>query len=266
MQGKAADNKERHEFALFVESLSLLAQHKKEGDSLFVSDETLVHRMVNVLRLRLDDQCVLFNRNVQALVVITDFIGKKQIHVKLQSIKTTLLLSPSLTFLLPVLKRDDYEAALYALTEVGVNKIQLIFTHKTSHQWSGNKDFERAQRIIIGAAEQSKNFAYPELKAPIILEAALQQYHAASTKIFFDPEGMSFFEVMQQLHNKKSEDVLLLVGPEGDLHAEEKKIVKNAGFIFCSLTPTIVRAVQAATLGAGFVRSLLSNHQRNVFK
>jgi 16S rRNA (uracil1498-N3)-methyltransferase len=266
MQVKAAGNKERHEFALFVEALSLLVQHKKAGDYLLVSNETLVHRMINVLRLRLNDQCVLFDRNVQVFVVITEFIGKKQIQVKLQSIKNTLLLSPSLTFLLPVLKRDDYEAALYALTEVGVNRIQLVFTHKTSHQWSGNKDLERAQRIIIGAAEQSKNFAYPELKAPIMLEVALQQYRASSAKVFFDPEGMPFFEVMQQLHTNKSEDVLLLVGPEGDLHSEEKKIVQNEGFIFCSLTPTIMRAVQAATLGAGFVRSLLSNHQRNVFK
>ena len=106
MKDKPA-NKERHEFALFVEALSLLVQHKKAGDCLLVSDEPLVHRMATVLRLRLDDQCVLFDRNVQASVAITDFIGKKQIQVKLQFIKNTLLLRPSLTFLLPVLKRDD---------------------------------------------------------------------------------------------------------------------------------------------------------------
>jgi RsmE family RNA methyltransferase len=265
MKNKVGAHKERHEFALFVESLSSIIHHKKVGDSLAVIDDALVHRMANVVRLQEHDHCVLFDRNTQASVMI-ESISKKQIQAIIQSVKKNLSVQPSITFLLPMLKRDDLQSALYALTEVGVTTIQLVFTQKTAQQWSGDKDYERAQRIIIGAAEQSKNFAYPELRAPIMVEVALQQYNAISPKIFFDPDGTTFFDIAQQLHKNNPSDVLLLVGPEGDLHAEEKKIIQAKGFTFCSLTPTILRAVQAATLGAGFVRSLLSNHQRNVFK
>jgi 16S rRNA (uracil1498-N3)-methyltransferase len=255
MKGKAV-HKEKHEFALFIGSLSLLIQGKSFGDTLTVSDEKLLHRMVTVLRLQSGEQCVFFDQHVHVSVVIIAFIGKKHIQLKIQSVIKNILLQPTITFLLPLLKRDDYESALYALAEVGVTTIQLIFTQKTAHQSYTNRDDERAQRILIAAAEQSKHFAYPQLKEPISIEAALKKYDA-DAKIFFDPAGKRFVEVMEILWNKKPQNVVLLIGPEGDLNADEKKIVQMNDFIFCALTPTIVRAVQAATLGAGFVRSLL---------
>ncbi len=246
---------DKHEFALYKESLSLLVQHKTPGDSILFADEHLLHRMIHVLRLGKNDTCVFFDRNIYVSAAI-DVIGKKQIQVTLQSIHPTKELHPHITFLLPVLKREDYEAALYALTEVGVNTIQLVFTQKTGNKWAQERDGDRAHRIIISAAEQSKNFAYPELQSPIFLQEALKKYDNW-TKLFFDPQGTHLFDVMQTLRDTKPEHIALLVGPEGDLTVEEKRIVRENNFMFCSLTPTIVRAVQATTLAAGFVRSLL---------
>lgn len=257
MSNIAAAHKEKHEFALHIQSLSLLIQKKGPGSTVIFSDEKLFHRMVTVLRLRVDDTSVFFDQAIFITATIVAFVGKKQVHVVIKTIQPTTCLQPKVTFLLPMLKRDDYEAALYALTEVGVNYIQLVFTQKTGNQWAGNRDSERAQRILISAAEQSKNFAYPQLLAPVSLEVALKQNSGAAVKLFFDPEGELFFDVMQTVHNSQPEHVLLLVGPEGDLSLEEKKIVRTNGFIFCALTPTIMRAVQAAALAAGFVRSLL---------
>jgi 16S rRNA (uracil1498-N3)-methyltransferase len=257
MKSKAVENKDRHEFALFTESLSVLMQGKKPHDFLVITDEKLVHRMMHVLRLEVEDTCVLFDRNIQVSAVIAEFTKKKQISVSVHSIQATHVFKPTITFLLPLLKRDDYESALYGLTEVGVNTIQLVFTQKTAHHWSGNRDSERAERIVISAAEQSKNFAYPDIKEPISLEAALQKYSQADMKIFFDPQGKKLFDIAHHLHESKPKDILLLVGPEGDLHLEEKKLIQDNDFLFCALTPTVMRAVQAAALGAGFIRSLV---------
>lgn len=250
-----AISKETHEFAIFVESLSSLVQQKKIGDSIIFSDEKLIHRMVNVLRLKIRDRCILFDQYIKVLVVI-DALSKKQISILMQSVEKSEILKPTIIFLLPLLKRDDYESALYNLTEVGVNVIQLLFTEKTAHQWD-NRDNDRAQRILIAAAEQSKNFAYPELRQPISLVQALQKYQEIDLKLFFDQKGKPLFDVIPTLHASKSKNILLFVGPEGDLTIEEKKMVQFNDFIFCALTPTTLRAVQAVALGAGFVRSLL---------
>ena len=47
------------------------------------------------------------------------------------------------------------------------------------------------------------------------------------------------------------------VGPEGDLTLEEKAYLKQLGFVFCALTPTVLRAQQAVALGLGVLRSYL---------
>ena len=218
---------EKHEFSLYIESLSLLVQKKGPGSSITFSDEKLFHRMMTVLRLRINDACIFFDQKLFITATIESFVGKKQIHVLIQSVQSTIPLHPQITFLLPLLKRDDYEAALYALTEVGATVIQLIFTQKTGNKKIDSRDNERAQRILIAAAEQSKNFAYPQLKAPIPLEAALKQTSIISTKIFFDPQGAHLFNVINRLHNNQPEEIVLLIGPEGDLTAEEKTMAQK---------------------------------------
>lgn len=259
MDRTAAVTKEKHEFALFVESLSSLLRTVMPGQAFTIVDEKLFHRMVTVLRLRTGDSCVVFDNTLHALCTISAFVGKKQIQMMLQSKQLNTAVRPEITFLLPLLKRDDYEGALYSLAEVGVTTIQLVSTNKTHTSWSDERDGDRARRILIAAAEQSKNYAMPTVKAPVRLDDALADIRKGATKVFFDPAGDAFFVVMSTLYDNRPDNIVLLIGPEGDLSSEEKKMLKEKGFIFCALTPTIVRAVQAAALGAGLVRSLFNS-------
>ena len=54
-----------------------------------------------------------------------------------------------------------------------------------------------------------------------------------------------------------SNNIVLMVGPEGDLMGDEKAYLNGNGFVFCQLTPTILRAQQAVTVSVGALRSLL---------
>lgn len=255
---KSSSNK--HEFALFVASLSLLIEKIPVEQEFCISDEYLLHRMKVVLRLSSGDICIFFDQKNHIRCTIKEFLGKKQVRCTLSEKKENRVLLPRITFLLPLLKRDDYEQALYSLTEVGVSNIQLVCTQKSRNSWCDQKDRERAQRIIISAAEQSKNFAYPGLQAPISLLSAIETFDMSDKieKIFFDSGGISLLSVAQKLFVDNTNHIVLLIGPEGDLSNEEKKVILSKNFIICSLTPTVLRSVQAASLGAGLVRSLLS--------
>ncbi len=259
MNRTATPHTEKHEFALFIEALSLLVAQIKMGAEFTILDEKLFHRLATVLRLKAGDTCILFDQTLHVTCVVKAFVGKKNISFVLHKKSLNVQQQPYITFLLPVLKRDDYESALYALAELGVNRIQLVYTQKTPQQWAGQRDVDRAERILVAAAEQSKNFAYPELQPPMPLDRALEEYESIEKRIFFDAAGASFFSVMKILHENKPQRIVLLIGPEGDLSAEEKKMVEEKGFVFCALTPTVVRSVQAAALGAGFVRSLANS-------
>ena len=256
MNWKAESPKEKHEFALFVENLSSLVAQKKEKNEFILVDEALVHRIATILRLQVGDVCTFFDQKIHVQCLIVAFVGKKQIQTTIQLKQPNKVLVPEITFLLPLLKRDDYEKALYSLAETGVTTIQLVTTKKTSTSWAGNKDKERAERILISAAEQSKHFSIPVLKSPVALSLAIQTN--IQKKIFFDAQGVDFFTSMTNLYNEKPQQIMILVGPEGDLSSEEKNMVKEQGFVFCALTPTILRSVQAVALSAGFVRSLFT--------
>lgn len=219
-----------------------------------IVDKDLFHRVTRVLRLRDGDGCILFDEKINVHVVLLSVEPKKMICTfDVITITKNSLLQPMITFLLPVLKKDALSTALYSLTEMGVNKIQLVYTAKSRKSFDEKKELQRLQRVVIAAAEQAKHFAYPELLPLQSLTDVLANYaHDKKKCLFFDPDGQSFLSLQQSISKAKS--FVLLIGPEGDLTAQEKKIIAQK-MTFCALTPTILRASQAAALSVGIIRS-----------
>lgn len=236
----------KHEFALYYQKISDL----KSGSTALVTDPITLHRMISVLRLSVGDELVLFDQAAHTNARVAA-IGKKQIEFVLGSLKKNSVLAPTITVLLPVLKREALSEAIYSCVELGANCIQLIKTHKAHRTWGGEKELEHAHKVMIAAAEQSKNFAYPQLHAPI----ALQDIQPEQAALFFDPAGTHLSAVLADLASKQSSGITIMIGPEGDLVEEEKELLRNKGFIFCALTPTVLRAQQALAVGLGAIRS-----------
>lgn len=269
----------RHEFALFVTQL-----FSKEP-VVVIQDPESVRRLTSIVRLREGESVQLFNRK-ESIRGVVRTITKKQIELEVDERVMLKPLEPALIILLPTLKKDDLEEALSRLCALGVTTIQLVETEKVQHSWQFERERDRFERVMIAAAEQSKQLVVPELVAPLALQEALHNTcttHESSNNaqsaqknlkntsftqetrkneqgvchsIFFDPDGEKLMTVMERLAKRYGKTVLF-VGPEGDLTDNEKELIKNQGFIFCALTPTILRACEAIALGAGVVRSLL---------
>lgn len=211
-----------------------------------IVDVALVHRIVHVLRLKKDDTLILFTREQHALFVITA-VGKKEITGLIKSVTPNQQYCPSITLLLPLLKKEALEHAIYGAVEVGVTKIQLVLTEKVQRAWGGKQELERLERIIVAAAEQSKCFSFATISAPIALEKALQE-HNDKKILYADPAGAPIAKV--------TEPVVLLVGPEGGLTVQEELLLKNQQGQPICLGPTILRAQQAAITFVSLVRAL----------
>jgi len=255
--------KSNHEFALFFPTLQdFLAEGKKAQESCVIDNEPLVHRMVHVLRLEKGGQCLLFDRCHHGIFTILN-AGKKRVTGSLNDIKKNTQFMPTIIYCVPLLKRDALESALYALTEMGVNTIQLVDTQKAARAWT-HKEFERCQRVIIAAAEQSKYFAYPQLLPPISFEETVAHYMGISAyKIYCDPGGAPVMECVEQVRTLKPATIIIMAGPEADLTPHEKMMLRSSGVVFCALTPTILRSFQAITLSAGIFRSIAPQGQQS---
>jgi 16S rRNA (uracil1498-N3)-methyltransferase len=248
---------EAHQFALFYENLSTLLKNLAVGKSISLSDEEIVARIGKVLRLEPGQEIILFDRLMHAEVSITT-ITKKEVSGTLLTQQNNDVLQPVIHFMLPLLKREALQEALYSLAEMGVQEVHLVTTQKTQRDWQ-EKDAQRMQRIIIAAAEQSKNYSFPRIHEPVTLQTALEKIkNSAGYKLFFDPVGVPAPKYLPQL-TAANVPLFLLIGPEGDLTAQEKELVAQAQFTFCALTPTILRASQAAGVSAALMRSWL-NH------
>lgn len=252
--------KNKHEFALYYDlstiQPSLNAMAGKTNTQLVLTDSDVIHRITRVLRLQQGEQLVLFDRHHNVLVEL-GASGKKDLVTHILAVNTNKTFKPTITFFLPLLKREAFDSALYSLVEIGVNSIQLVTTEKTQRLLTPH-ELERTERTMISAAEQSKNFSLPTLQAPITFAQCVQKLQKdPGLKIFFDPEGIPLIDQINATLVSKPTIVSLMIGPEADLTTAEKDQLKQANVAFCALTPTILRACQAAALSSAIFRSIL---------
>lgn len=278
---------EKHEFALFLENLSEILEpflepfnskpsqlNNGQGSNLkitdlavsvscknpeiVIKDQDMIHRVLNVIRLEIGCNLIIFDKNINANFQLLDFHKKKDLKLKLINAEHNKIIKPHINFFLPILKRESLESSLYACQELGVNEITIIKTVKTQKIFN----HQRATKILVSAAEQSKNFNISKLNLPINLEQCVNfSSEEDSVKIFFDSEGEKFNEVVDLVKNKLSKNINLkidlIIGPEADLTEKEKLLLKHNRFIFCKLTPTILRACQATNVAIGAFRAIL---------
>ncbi len=164
---------QKHIFSFYIDRLSFLLSSVEIGSLAVLKDKNVYHRIIRVLRLHSGDSCILFDSIIHVHFLIQKLVNKQEIYGVIKQKKYNKILQPHITSILPLLKRDDIETALYSLVEMGVNRIQLMITNKVQRKWGGKKEKEHLQKVIVAAAEQSKNFSIPLLHPPQSFEQVI---------------------------------------------------------------------------------------------
>lgn len=250
MAYKQVDNQnfiqeQRHQFAFGFNDMFKL---QEVDSSITLDDAEIVHRVFRVVKLSVNEKFVLFNQSYHAIVELLS-VCKKSLTLRVLSHEQNNQLKPKITFLLPLLKRDALEASVYSLAELGVNEIQLVATEKSRKKLT-DKEMLRLQKVVVAAAEQSKHYAYPDIRVAESLDQSFKSLYQERDKIVFDVDGQSFFDIRQ----KFSKDMYLIVGPEGGLTQEELLLLKEHEFITVRLTQTVLRALQAVAVSSSLFR------------
>lgn len=242
---------EKHIFAIYSDDVSF--DTVGQSDAITITNEYAYHRIVRVLRMGVSDPCILFNRTFHAVSVIKN-IRAKSIECIIQSVQSNPVMPCAIHFVLPILKREDLENAVSVLTEIGVTSIQLISTHKVQRSFDASKELPRMHKIMVAAAEQSKNFSFPIIYPPVDLATCLQKSDP-DYRILFHPSGAPLTTFLKEVPSVAS-SFTLICGPEGDFTPAERQYCSAHNVKAVCLTPTVLRAVTAVTIGAGVIRSL----------
>lgn len=244
-----------HEFALYTPELSAACLHKQPGDRITITDEQLWHRLKHVLRTAPGTLLLLFDRTTALEARLQTYEKKETLQFELISLIKKAVLAPTIIVMLPLLKREALAEAFYSCVELGASQIHLVTTSSSQQTWSTERDMSRCEKIMIAAAEQSKQFMLPGVKSPCTLADTLKQLPKASLRIHCDPQGVSLWKVLEQIEHEKPETIVLSFGPEADLTDNERVLLYQNQFVACALTPTVLRATQALVVALGALRS-----------
>ena len=154
--------------------------------------------------------------------------------------------TPDITILLSIFKFDRMEWAIEKCTELGAARIVPVLAQRTDKHLAAavEKRWERWQRLVQQAAEQSRREKAPELLRPLDLQQAFLS--SARTRVVLSEIEQ---EVMLKDAVRQADSVALAFGPEGGWTEMEMKSFRDAGWISASLGRTILRAETAAVAG-----------------
>lgn len=245
----------RHEFALYTAGISAACLDKQLSSVITIVDEQLWHRLKHVLRTPPGAIVCLFDQTSAIEAQLCAFGSKNQLQFSIISFIKKSILTPQIIVMLPLLKREALTDALYSCVELGANHVQLVTTEKSQHAWATERDNQRCQKIMVAAAEQSKQFTLPTMGNPISLADAVAALPKNSFRVHCDPQGAVLWDILRQIENGKPATLVLSFGPEGDLTDTERTHLYHHQFVASALTPTVVRSTQALVIALGALRS-----------
>jgi 16S rRNA (uracil1498-N3)-methyltransferase len=244
-----------HLFACFTPLIdSILNNAKQTIDHSVqwrIEDSAVVHRLYRVIRLLPQQRVILFGKKYSATIVL------QQIHNSYISfcILTYTQIAPPTPIIhlwMPLLEKSSLEEACYTAIVMGVSELYIIPTHKSKRSSLTSLEKERLERIMISAAEQSKQFFLPN----VTMISSWEMLPAHSQLIVADLHGLPAMEWTHQL--SPHVEYTIMIGPEGDFTESERTTLASLGAIHAKLTPSVLRSEDALMVILGIVRSLLN--------
>ena len=209
-----------------------------------VADKDFINQTRNVLRLKIGDKLILCDGKMNEAIAEIINLNKEFAELKILEIyKNKNEPEKNVILYCSILKKENFELAVQKAVEVGVKEIAPIITARTVKL---GLNYERLNKIIKEAAEQSGRGVLPILREPISFDEAVKQAKSANDlNLFFQagypPLGHSM---------SKFKKIGVFAGPEGGWTEEEIKIAQSNGFTLVGLGKTILRAETAVVVAS----------------
>lgn len=167
-----------------------------------------------------------------------------------------------IVLLAALVKFERFEWLIEKATELGVSAIQPIETIRTERglAQAAQKRMGRWEKIALEASQQSRRVHLPRMERPIGLVKALETEGTVRLVLDEDPGAGALLDQVPA-ERRASDQVALLVGPEGGWTAAEREQFRGAGWTGCSLGQNILRAETAAIAGVAVIQAAWAQSQ-----
>ena len=225
---------------------------EENSTSLLSKEHT--HYVVNVMRLKRGSQINFFNKTGEWKSEII-FLDKDRVEIKiLEKVKQSMT-SSNIELAICLVKKNPMETILQKATELGVSKIIPIVSERTEVK---ELNFERANKIVVEATEQSNQLTPPEISKVIKLKDFLKNSDGFSKLLFADVNSKDNlkFEVLKEVKT-----LSVLIGPEGDFSPSERELILGTSNIIpFTISKNILRSDTAVISAISLVNFIINNH------
>jgi 16S rRNA (uracil1498-N3)-methyltransferase len=210
----------------------------------------------NVLRLSAGDGVLVFNgRDGEWLALITGRKRPDGLDIKERTRAQDRL--PELAYVFAPLKHARLDYMVQKAIEMGVSSLQPVLTRFTQ---VARVNIERMRANVIEAAEQCGILGIAEVTEPVAFDRFLERRNPDRLLVFCD-EAADVANPWSALgHQKASNGVDVLIGPEGGFAEEERAVLlRQPNTLRLSLGPRILRADTAAVAALALVQAALGD-------
>lgn len=202
-----------------------------------------IHQWKNVLRYQTGQEIVLFDGvESERLYRITE-LSDTEAHLELVTDFERQLPEKDVYLLWALLKKDKNDWVLQKATELGVNHFVPILAERSEKTGFNT---QRAEKIIIEAAEQCGRSNIPSLREPMLVKTVLDHL-GANIPLVICEQGGNNPDVLER------DSLGLLVGPEGGWSDEEKQLFAEFEIPHIGLGNFTLRAETASVAAAAHV-------------
>ena len=212
------------------------------------------HYVANVMRLKRGSNLNFFNKDGEWLSEII-FLDRDRIEVKfLNKVKESSILS-NIELAICLVKKSPMEIILQKATELGVSKIIPIVSERTEVK---EINFERANKIVVEATEQSNQLTPPQITEVTKLKDFLKNLDSSSKLLFADVNSK---DNLKAEAIKVAKTLSVLIGPEGDFSPSERELIfANRNVIPFTISKNILRSDTAVISAISLVNFINNFH------
>ena len=212
------------------------------------------HYVANVMRLKRGSNLNFFNKDGEWLSEII-FLDRDRIEVKfLNKVKESSKLS-NIELAICLVKKSPMEIILQKATELGVSKIIPIVSERTEVK---EINFERANKIVVEATEQSNQLIPPEISEVTKLKDFLKNLDSSSKLLFADVNSK---DNLKSKVLEEAKTLSVLIGPEGDFSPSERELIlANSHVVSFTISKNILRSDTAVISAISLVNFINNNH------
>ena len=150
-------------------------------------------------------------------------------------------------------KGDKIEFIVQKCTEIGVSAFLIMETSRSVPRIAPEKMASRLHRwqsIAVEAAEQSGRVRVPLVSGIVSFANALDQTRMVKARLIACEAERSAHVSPQLLGGRDSDELAILIGPEGGFGPEETEAARESGVIPISLGPGSLRTETAAVVAS----------------